>query len=384
MPEFSLIDLIFVRKAPECLVSPYAAGLSIQTHSNPHEETARSVFRRDQTSREQDLEENSLFQFQPPPRLGTHNTDSEAYFWVRNTVVHQPAVLLTVMETGLLFSHHWPYFIVYSEERPFEIRTFGFESQEPLNTHILRTRFRECYADQFGTHDTVSIGPVGLQQIQNRRTPISRSFRNETHADSGSLSRHGRSDNLYRAALLARRVSKSDVIQKADLEGICDDQSHQCLVSTEEGVPIGASLVPIVAWQRIVVTISKRDSPGASMICDCQTRPANMLETGASDDFSLMQTRPRVATEFDPILLYAFAGLDPFFGNAAEGRVEVETYCHLWVERDGPMRNHLPIVLHLNSPAISQVAARWTHHMQAERMRLVITCEAYPRLWEWS
>lgn len=115
------------------------------------------------------MDEMSFFQFQPPPRTGTR-TDGEAYFWVRNTIVYQPALLLAIMETGLLVSGHWPSFSVYLEDRPDEVRAFGFDSRELVTTDAIRVRFRELYADHFGADETVSFGPIGLN---NLRRPFS-------------------------------------------------------------------------------------------------------------------------------------------------------------------------------------------------------------------
>lgn len=84
-------------------------------------------------------------------------------------------------------------------------------------------------------------------------------------------------------------------------------------------------------------------------------------EASPDDEQSLMQTSNRAAPDFDRILIYAFASVDPFFVDNIDAQVRIETYCHRWTEREGPMRNRLPIILNRNSPAIGHIAARWTH-----------------------
>ena len=116
-------------------------------------------------------DETGFYQFVPPPRQGSHG-DSERFFWVRNTVVYQPALLNTALRVGILTHLHWPLVVVHLHNRPTEVRTFGFEAHEQVSSDDMRTRFRELYADQFRTDKIVSIGPVGLDLLQHQRVNI--------------------------------------------------------------------------------------------------------------------------------------------------------------------------------------------------------------------
>ena len=323
------------------------------------------------------MEESSFFQFQPPPRIGTH-TDGEEYFWVRNTIVYQPALLLAMMEAGLLVSGHWPTFSVYLEDRPIEVRAFGFDSGELITTDAIRVRFRELFADHFATEETVSFGAIGLNNLQNRRVPIheleAAAFRQRVPLHAKPVLLRARfpdaeAQTLTRAALLPSRSTKADVIRKADLVTLCDSRFH-CNVYTEEGTLIRSEPVHITGWQCITIELTERNDNVISSRRTGQDCALASLGTGTDDEQSLMQTPNQAVFDFDHILIYAFASTDPFFADTST-QARVESYCHLWAERDGPMRNRLPIVLNRNSPATAQIAVRWSHLVPLSLIRLV-------------
>lgn len=326
----------------------------------------------------QDADDMTLFQFHPPPRIGTH-TDSEAYFWVRNTIVYQPALLLAIMETGLLVAQHWPTISVYVDDRPIEVRAFGFENSEIITTDAIRTRFRELYADHFRTGETISFGPIGLNTLQNRRVPIheieAAAFRQRIPLHLKPVLLRVRFPGTAgqiatRAALLPARPTKADVIDRAHVDSFCGVR-FECKVHTEEGVHLGNMPVHIAGWQSIVIDINEmpeqsQTNGDTGHECDMP----NHISTD-SDENSLMQTPERAVMIFDYTLTYAFSSVDPFFEDTPHSQVRVETYCHLWVERDGPMRNRLPVILSQHTSAVEQVARRWAHLVPIESARLV-------------
>ena len=322
-------------------------------------------------------DETALFHFQPPPPENAH-VDAEAYFWVRKTIVYQPALLKAAMEAGLLVAQHWPLLIVHFEETPHWSRTFGFERHHSVTTDQIRIRFRALFADLFATQEEVSVGPVGLEGIQNPGRALHEisfvAFRGRITLDvRTALLCITMSPSVgyvtSRAVRLPREVTRSLVVAKAELTSSCRQGQNSCVVTTEAGVTIRDQPVRLSGWQRIFITVTEEmdDIPG------CSLRPTGADQAGdvALDVTSLMQTEPIRFRPYDALTLYVFAGEDPFFGDTVEGYTTVETYRHLWQDRDGPARENIPVIVYKSNSVALQIEAAWRSRMQDPYVRMV-------------
>ena len=324
-------------------------------------------------------DDHALFQFQPPPRQNTH-TDGEAYFWVRKTIMYQAAVFVAAMQAGVWMAGHWPLLIVYCEDFPYQTRTFGFEQHHQVTTDQIRIRFRELYADHFSTQEEVSLGPIGIERLQQQGGVIH---------DIELIARRGRvaldvkpvllciqlppnvGQIASRAVSLPRRVTLPLLITMADLETICNQREHHCAARTEEGTLINERPTQIAGWQRIFVTV--QNTPAE--VIQCESHEDTFADTHQTEvdneDHNFMQVSMARHEQYDPMTTYIFAGQDPFFGDTAEGQATVETYCHLWQDRDRSCRDHRPIVVSKASPATPQIAAVWRSQVQEQHMKLI-------------
>ena len=301
-------------------------------------------------------DEVGLFQFEPPPRMNPHG-DSERYFWVRNTVVFLPAVSIALLEIGYQATGHWPLTVVYFQDLPHETRTFGFTNHDLVNLDEYRVRFRELYVDQFRTDETVSIGLVDVNLLQNQRVQMHEleliAFRNRVPFQAKPVLvciRYvdGGTPITPKAVLFPRAVTKQDVIESVLFVRECGSFGEQCLASTAAGLTIGQVPVRIDSWQRIFLDVLPVQERALECTGPEDEEPANTsggrFMQHDTEDVNLMQTS--IVPEFRPGLLemYAFSIADRFIGSAPEEQVWVSTYCHLWTDRDHPGRNHRPIV----------------------------------------
>lgn len=328
-------------------------------------------------------DEAGLYQFVPPPRQGSHG-DSEAYFWVRNTVVHQPALLNTVLRIGVLTNLHWPLIVVHLHGRPVEVRTFGFEAREQVESDDIRTRFRELYVDQFRTDEVVSVGPVGLDMLQYQRVCV-----HTVHmiAFRGRISFSARPILIWvktweegqvetRAELATRTCSKAGMITLADLEAACTRPGKTCRVFDDEGIEFGDQPIRVREWSRILIYVEDSRSiqvcgGSASRGVTPQPAPANFEE---NDQFFLMQSMTNHASsyqEYDMVNRYAFSHVGMFITDPPVDTSNIETYCHLWRDRNIPKRDRQPVILRRAGSARYQLAAVWATVIHPDQLRLV-------------
>ena len=329
------------------------------------------------TKRHRISDETMLFQFQPPPRQGVH-TDGEVYFWVRKTIVYQAALFSAALQAGRITAGHWPLIIVHFEEVPHQTRTFGFEEHHQVTTDQIRIRFRELYVDHFSTQAEVSIGPVGLEGLQNVRAQVHEitliAFRRRVPLDVKpvllSITMPASIGQVTsKAVSLPRKVTLQQVLSLADVVNLCNSRGSHCTAITEAGTIVGERPTPIAGWQRVFVTVTEETNSGHQCLQDRyegEDRQSNDV-----DEHSFMQTGPVQFGHYDPLTLYAFVGEDPFFGDTAEGQVTVETYCQSWQHREGPRRDHRPIIVRKSSPVATQIARVWNMHLDVPNMRLV-------------
>ena len=328
------------------------------------------------TKRHRTSDETMLFQFQPPPRQGVR-TDEEVYFWVRKTIVYQAALLSAAIQAGRITAGHWPLIIVHFEEVPHQTRTFGFEEHHQVTTDQIRIRFRELYVEYFSTQAEVSIGPVGLEGLQNARAQVHEitliAFRGRVPLDIKpvllSITLPASIGQVTsKAVSLPRKVTLQQVLSLAGVMNLCNFRGSQCTAITEAGTIIGERPTPIAGWQRVFVTVTEEHH---SDQCLQDRYEGEGRQSNDADEHSLMQMDPVQYGHYDPMTLYAFVGEDPFFGDTAEGQATVETYCHTWQRREGPRRDHRPVIVRKSSPVATQITRVWNMHLDVPNMRLV-------------
>lgn len=330
-----------------------------------------------------DIDEMGLFQFEPPPRMNVHG-DNERYFWVRNTVFFLPAVSLALLEIGHQATGHWPLTVVYFRDLPHETRTFGFLSHDLVNLDEYRVRFRELYADQFRTDETVSIGLVDVNLFQHQRVQMHEleliAFRNRVPFHMRPVLVcirffDGRAPITPRAVLFPRAITKQDVIESVLFSRECGRQDEQCLASTASGITIGQAPMRIDSWQRIFLDVFPAQEGALDCIESGEGDFASTLGTRhvhhESEDVNLMQTSMVPNSRPGYLEMYAFSIADRFVGSAPEEQVWVSTYCHLWRDRDHPGRNHRPIVVTRGQAVRDALMRIWSPPI--ERDNLAVT-----------
>ena len=324
-----------------------------------------------------------LFQFEPPPREHTHG-DSERYFWVRNTIVYQPALLLAILVTGQQVVGHWPLIVVHYQEMPYETRAFGFQSHERVNLDTFRINFRERYADHFQTEAMVSVGPVDVEQLQHVRVPLHEidvmAFQSRIPLDKRPTLICVRFNDesppmTPRAVLLGRMASRQDVIASVSLVTLCKTKQYRCLASTSSGLAIGEAPNRIEGWQRIFVDVHRIANDereiGQVGVCMPVDREVDRHSGADADEAVTMQTPIDHGLELDSLAVYAFSVADRFLGPSPDRHVWLSTYCHLWQDRARPGRNHRPIIVTRGLKVLDQIARAWSPPVLRSQMEVI-------------
>lgn len=150
---------------------------------------------------------------------------------------------------------------------------------------------------------------------------------------------------------------------------LCNLGRSHCAAVIEAGTILGERPTQIAGWQRIFVTITETPANDLQRSKDLANRESQA--GGETDDHSFTQANLVRFGLYDPLTMYVFVWEDPFFGDIAEGQATVEAYCHLWHDREGPRRDHRPIIVRKSSPVATQIAQVWNPHIQVPSMRLV-------------
>ena len=366
-----------------CRTGSYAV-LDITT---PEEEKASSSQPKDlgkpECTSSLEGDEMRLFQFEPPPRENTHR-DSERYFWVRNTIVYQPALLLAVLVAGQQMVGHWPLIVVHYQGMPNEIRSFGFQNHERVNLDTFRINFRERYAEHFQTEAMVSVGPVDVEQLQHFRFPLHEidvtAFQSRIPLDKRPTLICVRFNDesppvTPRAVILDRMVSRQDVIVSASLVTLCTTRQYKCLVPTSSGRTIGETPNRIESWQRVYVDVRRVDEDEREKdqdgVCIPFGRTVEQYPEADTEEAAMMQTPTDNGPVQDFLARYTFSVADRFLGPRPDRHVWLSTYCHLWQDRARPGRNHRPIVVARDARVLDQIARTWSPPVLRSQMEVI-------------
>lgn len=179
-----------------------------------------------------------------------------------------------------------------------------------------------------------------------------------------------------RAELAARTAIKNDILNLAGLHDMCEEMARNCKVTDDEGNDFDDRPIRVREWSRIRIYVSDHPSP---QVCGESTTEQNRQQKDLggldeSDQFFLMQgmqSQMHGHPEYDIISRYAFAHEDLIFTDPPVDTTNLDTYCHLWRDRNVPKRDRQIAMLRRAGLARQQLAMVWGRVINPDQLRLV-------------